>query len=52
MQYIHSCIDLNGKAGYALASFECAITAISHLPVEKEKGTEELTDSEAALTAA
>lgn len=34
IQFIPPSVDLNGEAGYALASFECAILGVAGLPMD------------------
>ncbi|KAL1511265.1 hypothetical protein AB1Y20_006073 [Prymnesium parvum] len=34
VQFVHQCFDLHGEAGYALASFECAIVGVTGLPMD------------------
>ena len=34
LQFVHPSLDLNGSAGYSIATFECAIEAIISLPMD------------------
>ena len=34
IQFVHHSLDLNGEPGYALATFKCAIEAVSSLPMD------------------